>query len=53
MHRAQLFLFLILLNCLIFMILKGFTEVNVWERTLSDSKLPDDKNFVHLKETTV
>ncbi|VVC26478.1 Hypothetical protein CINCED_3A021961 [Cinara cedri] len=31
----------------------GFTEVNVWERTLFDSKLPDDKNFVHLKETTV
>lgn len=35
------------------MILKGFTEVNVWEKTLFDSKLPDDKNFVHLKETTV
>ncbi|KAE9523577.1 hypothetical protein AGLY_016129 [Aphis glycines] len=31
----------------------GFTEVNVWERTLLDSKLPEDKNFVHLKETTV
>jgi len=35
------------------MILKGITEVNVWERTLLDSKLPEDKNFVHLKETTV
>ncbi|KAF0766223.1 type I inositol 1,4,5-trisphosphate 5-phosphatase isoform X2 [Aphis craccivora] len=27
-------------------------KVNVWERTLLDSKLPEDKNFVHLKETT-
>lgn len=35
------------------MILKGFTEVNVWKRTSFDSKLSDDKNFVYLKETTV
>lgn len=35
------------------MVLKGFTEVNVWEKTLLDSKRPDDKNFVQLKETTV